>query len=280
MYSQIVRFTTDVSVTDRGYNITVRAIPNAPEITVVTPDSPATFLSPNYPLPYPLLCNRTYHFITSADYRLLFQSDKIHIEYDAQCNYDSLEFMEYDNYTGQYTRPLGRRFCGSIPNFSLQSDTNQVVKSQLLFRSQNKLRKMLVFKVVNFLTDSTSHWTGFNISVRAISKKPATYNLPIDGVVYIISLNYPRAYAPSTKTTYNIIAPDGYGVEFGTVSFDVEGPVSEKCPHDYLQFFERKDKTVVRLENGAERYCGRAGPEKLRSTTRYVVSWLIQYAVP
>ncbi|GAU91493.1 hypothetical protein RvY_03733 [Ramazzottius varieornatus] len=244
-----VRFITDVSVTDRGYNISVSAIPVQPEITNVPPGSTGTFTSPNYPQPYPLLSNRTYHFITAPDYRLLFQSDKLHIEYDASCMYDYLEFMEFDNYTSKFTRPLGRRFCGAIPNFNLQSDTNQVV--------------------VNFVTDSTSHWTGFNISVQAISKTPPLYNVSANGTIYLTSLNYPRAYAPSTKTTYNILAPSGYVLQFSSVSFDVEGPLSEKCPHDYLQFFERRAKKVIRLD-GPERFCGRIGPEELRSTTRYV----------
>ncbi|XP_056155801.1 cubilin [Lampris incognitus] len=235
--SMFIRFTSDNSVSGRGFNASYSrgcgGLLHADRGVLSTPRYPQTYLPG-------LDCS--WHVMVTLGYRVSvnFQSPFQVQGYGNGCS--SGDYVELRNGPDASAPSLGGRLCGASPPSTVQTTDNHLH--------------------IRFVSDSSNEASGFKLTFEA-------HSLACGGFIelndndppgYITSPNYPQNYPQNIDCIWVITVPNGEAVQIDFEDFYIEPTTS--CQYDYL---ELRDGATSNSDAIA-RLCGSTRPSTQHST--------------
>ncbi|OTF71496.1 Group 3 mite allergen-like protein (serine protease) [Euroglyphus maynei] len=189
--------------------------PNGIKITIST-DIEIT--SPNYPKRYPPNKHCKWHIQSQKNQMLKVQIFKLHIEHDANCRFDYLDFEgvhRVDRKTGK-TLISTKKFCGQYPKVhEFEIGANHIT--------------------IVFHSDSYNEYPGFQIRIIAQSQD-CTSEMFVHNYSYITSPKYPDSYEDSKNCWTLVRTRHDHRLLIQFEDLHLESGTN--CEFDYVEVFD------------------------------------------
>jgi len=224
-----VRFHSDYSQTDRGFQISYSSISTCGG--TYTSDN-GILISPNYPNPYPHSAQCIWTITIPAGEVITFTFTSVDLEPHSNCVWDYVELREGTDGLGDFVG----RYCGnSTPPVYVSTGNSLWVK---------------------FKSDISNRGAGFRATWEVACG--GTFTTPTGEIK---SPYFPNPYPNERECQYIIRQPVGSTITLTFLSFDIEASRNGNCSHDYLEIHngESADGPLI------GRYCGSMVPAPVQS---------------
>ncbi|KAF6018837.1 CUBN [Bugula neritina] len=228
-----VKFHSDASLTDSGFQLTWTAQPDPRGCGGVLNLTDGTVISPNYPNHYDHTAECDWIITVPQNARIALNFTDFQLESSSTCAYDYLEIYDGPDDTSD---SFGR-FCGTQLPALVTSTTN--------------------FLYLKFRTDSSVNSRGFS----------ATWTIACGGLYteqtgVITSPYWPDSYPHAKVCRYMLSARENQLIEVSFSHFGVESSNNDGCTYDSLVAYDGQNAQSELIR----RMCGTAIPEPLIST--------------
>ncbi|XP_066579431.1 cubilin [Amia ocellicauda] len=228
--SMFIRFSTDSSVTNRGFEAEYTAAEAGCGGTLTTPSGTVT--SPGHPTNYPHGANCTWYITAASGHIIRLTFTSFNLEFHHNCNYDYVEV--YDNGTTTTGTKLGR-YCGRSVPPSLTSTDNLMT--------------------ILFVSDSSMATEGFAANYVSINATTDCGEIFTEPTGVLTSPNYPNNYPLNRDCVYKIIVETNRQIMLNFTNFKLEG-MSPSCHNDYVEIRDGGYETSPLIG----KYCGDQSP--------------------
>ncbi|KAJ8376962.1 hypothetical protein SKAU_G00075420 [Synaphobranchus kaupii] len=236
--SMFLRFTSDSSVSGRGFNASY-----SKGCGGLFHADRGVISSPKYPENYTPRLDCSWSVMVTPGFRVsvTFQSPFQVQGFGTACS--TGDYLELRNGPDVSAPSLGGRLCGSTPPSVTQTTDNQLF--------------------VRFVSDDNNESSGFKLTFEAHSQAcgGAIELSDSDPPGYIMSPNYPSNYPQNIDCMWVLTVPNGEAVQ---LDFEDEFYIEQStgCPYDYLELHDGSsyDNDVI------ARLCGNQRPSTQRST--------------